>query len=117
MHSFSACYPDLYELELGVFGGAVRPPVTTQLCFGLHAFKPAVKTLELLLHLPEFGQSAVELSPSVGQPGLVQPPFLLQGLQCSVFNLRQTPGDDQFSTDQQRVEQSLALCAVQLQLL
>lgn len=115
--SFCACNTNLYQLELSIFGGAVRPPVATQLCFGLHALQPAVKTLKLLLHLAEFGQRTVQLSASVGKPGLVQPPLLLHGLQCSVFDLRQAPGNDQLPTDQQGVEQSLTLCAVQLQFL
>lgn len=107
----------LEQLELGIFGGAVGAAVASQLRFGLHALQPAVQTLELLLHLPEFGQGAVELSPGVGQPGLVQPPLLLLCLHSSLFDLRRPPGSDQLSADQQGVEKSLALGAVQLQFL
>ncbi|TNN53330.1 hypothetical protein EYF80_036484 [Liparis tanakae] len=83
----------------------------------LHLLLPAGETLELLLHLTQFGQRAVELSPAVGQPALVQPPLLLQHLQGPVLRLRQAPVGDQLTTHQQGVEQSLALGAVQLQLL
>ncbi len=36
-HNFCACNTNLYQLELCLFGSTVRPPVATQLCFGLHA--------------------------------------------------------------------------------
>lgn len=87
------------------------------MCFGFHAFEPAVETLKLLLHLPQLGQGTVELRAGVGQSGLVQPPLLLQVLQRSVFDLRHAQWEDHLSGELHGVEQSLALCAVQLQLL
>lgn len=89
-YTYSLFNANLYHLQLCILSGSVRPPMTAQLRFGLHAFQPAVETLELLLHLPEFGQCAVELSAGVGQPGLVEPPLLLQTFQSSVLYLGQT---------------------------
>lgn len=110
-------FTNLDHLKLRILRVTIRPAIRTQLGFGLHGFQPAVEALELLLHLSKFGQSTVELSAGIGQPGLVEPPLLLKGFQRSLLDLGQTPGNDGLSAQQQGVQQSLALCAVQLQLL
>lgn len=110
-------FTNLDHLQLCILCVPIRPSIRAQLAFGLHGSQPAIETLELLLHLSKFGQTTVQLSTGLSQLGLVKPPLLLKAFQGSFLYLGQTPRNDQFSAQQQRVEESLALRAVQLQLL
>lgn len=91
--------------------------MASKLCFGFHAFEPAVQTLKFLLHLPQLGQGTVELRAGVSQSSLVQPPHLLQVLQRTVFNLWHAQWEDHLPGELHDVKESLTLRAVQLQLL
>lgn len=102
---------DLDFLQLSLLGGSVWPPMTSDVCHLLHVLQPLGQAQEPLAHLPQSGQRGPQLGLSFLQTALVGPPLSLSGVQCSVFDLRYTPGDYSLSAGQHRGEQRLAVWA------
>lgn len=102
-------------LQLSLLGGSVWPPVTSDVCHLHHLLQPLGQAQEPLAHLPQSAQCGAQLSLCLLQAALVGSPLPLSGVQCSVLNLRYTPGYHSLSAGQHRGEQRLAIWAAFLQ--
>lgn len=109
------CLSNLKLPQLGILGGSVWPSVTSDARPPLHLLQPLGQVQEPLAHLPESGQCRAQLVLSLAQTVPVGPPLPLSSVQGSVFDLRDTPGDNSLPAAQHRGEQRMALGAVLLQ--